>query len=81
MVGVYYSHCGTERYMAPEILESKPYKGTSTDVFALGVVLFVMVLGIMPFHQKATRDDLLYSLVAKGDEKTYWETLHKTYAA
>lgn len=79
VVGVYYSHCGTERYMAPEILENKPYKGTSTDVFALGVVLFVMVMGVMPFHTKATRDDPLYSLVYKGDEKGYWETLYKTY--
>ena len=49
MVGVFYSHCGTERYMAPEIIEGKPYKGTTTDIFALGVILFIMVSGVMPF--------------------------------
>lgn len=48
-MGVYYSHVGTERYMAPEMIEQKPYKGNTTDIFALGVILFVMVFGVMPF--------------------------------
>lgn len=78
-MGVFYSHCGTERYMAPEILEGKPYKGNTTDIFALGVILFCMVTGVMPFFQKATKEDPLYSLIFKNDEKAYWETLHKTH--
>jgi len=53
IVGVFYSNVGTERYMAPEIHEGKPYKGTTTDIFALGVILFVLVTGVMPFHLKA----------------------------
>lgn len=60
MVGVFYSHVGTERYMAPEIHEGKPYKGSSSDIFALGVLLFVMVTGVMPFYEKATKTDPLY---------------------
>lgn len=50
VVGVFYSHVGTERYMAPEIVEGKPYKGSTTDIFAMGVILFVMVVGVMPFY-------------------------------
>lgn len=46
--------------MAPEILEGKPYKGTTTDIFALGAVLFVMVTGVMPFYNKASKNDILY---------------------
>lgn len=57
MVGVFYSHVGTERYMAPEINEGKPYKGNTTDIFALGIILFVMVTGVMPFSGKATKTD------------------------
>lgn len=57
MVGVYYSLCGTERYMAPEILEGKPYKGNTTDIFALGVILFIMITGVMPFFHKADKGD------------------------
>ena len=49
VVGVFYSHVGTERYMAPEIIEGKPYKANTTDIFAIGVILFVMVTGVMPF--------------------------------
>jgi eukaryotic-like serine/threonine-protein kinase len=55
LVGVFYSHVGTERYMAPEIHENKPYKGSTTDIFALGVILFVMVTGVMPFFNLATK--------------------------
>ena len=36
-VGIYYTNAGTERYMAPEIVEGKPYRGTSADIFSLGV--------------------------------------------
>lgn len=79
MVGVFYSHCGTERYMAPEILEGKPYKGNTTDIFALGVILFVMVTGVMPFYHKATKTDLLYQHIFRNDDKSYWEAFHKTY--
>lgn len=57
VVGVFYSNVGTERYMAPEIHEGKPYKGNTTDIFALGVILFVMVTGVMPFDQRATKTD------------------------
>ena len=36
---------GTEGYMAPEIILKKPYVGSQVDIFALGVVLFIMVMG------------------------------------
>lgn len=79
MVGVFYTHAGTERYMAPEIIEGKPYKGSSTDIFALGVVLFVMVTGVMPFLNKAEKSDALYQFIYKNDEKGFWEALNRTY--
>jgi len=78
-VGVFYSHVGTERYMAPEIVEGKPYKGNTTDIFALGVVLFAMTTGVMPFYNKASSNDLLYQYIVKDDYKGYWECLNKTY--
>jgi serine/threonine protein kinase len=78
-VGVFYTNVGTERYMAPEIHENKPYKGSTTDIFAVGVILFVMVTGVMPFHSRAAKTDPLYSFIYKNDEKGYWEALGKTY--
>ena len=42
--------------MAPEIHQRKIYDGKSADVFALGVILFTMVVGNLPFR-KAKDDD------------------------
>ena len=41
--------CGTEAYMAPEMLEYKKYDGKKTDAFSLGVILFIMKTGVPPF--------------------------------
>ena len=38
--GYFTTKLGTPAYMAPEILESKPYKGENADMFALAVILF-----------------------------------------
>ena len=34
--------CGTLEYMAPEMILSKPYRGTEVDIFSLGINLFFM---------------------------------------
>lgn len=54
------SYSGTMTYMAPEIKESKQYDGKKTDMFSIGVILFVMVQGIFPFKE-AKKDDTFYS--------------------
>ena len=40
--------CGTPDYIAPEIIEEKPY-GPSVDWWALGVLLYEMVAGQVNF--------------------------------
>lgn len=35
--------------MAPEVLEKRPYRGTSVDIFSAGVVLFTMMTGGIPY--------------------------------
>lgn len=35
--------------MAPEILNFKEYFGEKVDIFAMGVVLFLLVVGKFPF--------------------------------
>ena len=37
------TYCGTKCYMAPEIVLRKPYTGMKADVWALGVLLYVLL--------------------------------------
>ena len=48
--------CGTFAYMAPEILIESPYQGTEVDLFALGVILFLLVRAKPPFSRAAPND-------------------------
>lgn len=41
---------GTRRYQAPEIIEDKRYSYEEADIFSMGVILFMMVVGQMPFQ-------------------------------
>lgn len=57
---------GTESYMAPEIHSKAPYVGTSVDLFATGIILFIFYTGHSPFNQaKAT--DAYYNLICMNN--------------
>jgi serine/threonine protein kinase len=56
--------CGTPTYMAPEIVMRKEYSGPPADIWALGVLLFVMLSGCFPF--KAPTDRELFKKIEKG---------------
>ena len=59
--------------MAPEILLGANYQPQSVDLFALGVILFMLYSGRAPF-QDATLDDPHYCLLARLDTERFWST-------
>lgn len=59
------SHCGSLPYCAPEILNSSPYFGIETDIWASGVILFAILTGNFPFDQKGQQEST--DLIKKCD--------------
>ena len=55
---------GKTAYMAPEVYGGKEFDGEACDVWSMGVVLFIMLLGCPPFRVPSRRDQrftLIYS--------------------
>ena len=48
--------CGTSSYMSPEIVRKSEYSGFKADIWALGVVLYVMLTGRFPFKAKTEKE-------------------------
>jgi MAP/microtubule affinity-regulating kinase len=56
--------CGTPSYMSPEIVTKQESHGPPSDIWAAGVVLYVLLTGTFPF--KATHSKELYSKIQRG---------------
>ncbi|KXZ49233.1 hypothetical protein GPECTOR_22g824 [Gonium pectorale] len=59
-------HCGSPSYAAPEIVARKAYEGPPVDVWSLGVVLFAMVAGYLPFHASGGNKQELCNKIMAG---------------
>jgi len=63
---------GTKPYMAPELHERKPYRGALVDIFAAGVILFIMVSGTPPFNI-AEATDQYYKPIYYNKCELFWK--------
>ena len=48
-----YLVCGTECYMAPEMLTYEGYDSTKVDIWCLGIIMFRLMTGFYPFGENA----------------------------
>lgn len=62
------SVCGTPNYIAPEILlESNQGHSYEVDVWSIGIIMYIMLIGNPPFQSKTI--ELTYQRITKSDYK------------
>uniref|UniRef100_A0A7N8X5T0 Maternal embryonic leucine zipper kinase n=1 Tax=Mastacembelus armatus TaxID=205130 RepID=A0A7N8X5T0_9TELE len=56
--------CGSPAYAAPELIQGKAYIGSEADVWSMGVLLFALLCGYLPFDDENCM--ALYRKIARG---------------
>ena len=57
--------CGTPAYLAPEIILNNGYQPFYVDIWSMGVLLYALVCGMMPFRAKTLPE--LHELILSCD--------------
>ncbi|KAM8967267.1 serine/threonine-protein kinase DCLK3 [Pelodytes ibericus] len=69
--------CGTPTYVAPEILSEKGY-GLEVDMWATGVILYILLCGFPPFRSLERNQKQLFEIIQHGEYEfisPYWDTI------
>ncbi|CAD5219528.1 unnamed protein product [Bursaphelenchus okinawaensis] len=73
--GIMATACGTPGYVAPEVLQQKPY-GKAVDVWSIGVIAYILLCGYPPFYDE--NDANLFAQIIKGEyefDSPYWDDI------
>ncbi|XP_058379565.1 maternal embryonic leucine zipper kinase isoform X2 [Diceros bicornis minor] len=56
--------CGSLAYAAPELIQGKSYLGSEADVWSMGILLYVLMCGFLPFDDDNVM--VLYKKIMRG---------------
>lgn len=62
---------GTSGYQCPQLLEGKLYDGAKNDIFACGVILFILTMAYPPFRE-AKKTDNWYRHIYFEKPQNFW---------
>lgn len=65
--GIVETPCGSPCYASPECLSGHGYDGRISDVWSIGVIMFAMVTGQLPWTKR--NQTQLFNQIRKGDYK------------
>ncbi|XP_043936049.1 calcium/calmodulin-dependent protein kinase type 1D-like [Protopterus annectens] len=76
--GMLLTACGTPGYVAPEILEQKPY-GKAVDCWAIGVIAYILLSGYPPFYDE--NESTLFKQILNVEyefDSPYWDDISES---
>lgn len=59
-----YTSCGSPNYAAPELIRGEEYFGSEIDIWSLGVLLYALLCGSLPFDDISIQK--LYEKILNG---------------
>ncbi|CAG2164071.1 unnamed protein product [Oppiella nova] len=75
-----HSVCGTPTYVAPEILAETGY-GKEVDIWAAGVIAYILLCGFPPFANEDNDQDLLFDQILSGSfefTQPFWDPISES---